>query len=72
MKVTTTYERLMPTTADGHIIKVTTYYSSYDKNEIDKLQEDLRNTIGAGVVTEGEYECLKDAENEEDETENES
>ena len=52
MKVTTTFERLMPTTADGQIIKVTTYYSSWDKAEIDKLQEDLRNTIGAGVVTE--------------------
>lgn len=52
MKIATTFERLMPTTADGHIIIVTTYYSSYDKNEIDRLQEDLRNTIGAGVVTE--------------------
>ena len=52
MKVATSFERLMPTTADGHIIKVTTYYSSWDKSEIDKLQEDLRNTIGAGVVTE--------------------
>ena len=52
MKVATTFERLMPTTVDGHIIKVTTYFSSYDKNEIDKLQEDLRNTIGAGVVSE--------------------
>lgn len=52
MKVATTFERLMPTTADGHIIKISTYYSSYDKSEIDKLQEDLRNTIGAGLVTE--------------------
>jgi hypothetical protein len=42
----------MPTTADGHIIKVTTYYSSWDKAEIDMLQEDLCKTIGAGVVTE--------------------
>lgn len=52
MKVATTFERLMPTTADGHIIKISTYYSSYDKSEIDKLQEDLQNTIGAGLVTE--------------------
>ena len=52
MKVTTTFERLMPTTADGHIIKVSTYYSSFDMSEIDHLQEDLRNTIGAGLVTE--------------------
>lgn len=52
MKVSTTFERLMPTTADGHVIKVTTYYLSWDKAEIDKLQEDLQNTIGAGIVTE--------------------
>ena len=52
MKVTITFERLMPTTADGHIIKVNTYYSSWDKAEIDKLQKDLQNTVGAGVVTE--------------------
>lgn len=52
MKVFTTFKRLMPTTVDGEVIKVTTYYSSFDGAEIDKLQEDLRNTIGAGVVTE--------------------
>lgn len=57
MKVATTFERLMPTTADGHIIKVTAYYSSWDKAEIDKLQEDLRNTIGAGIVS---YEVKED------------
>lgn len=52
MKIATTYERLMPTTADGHIIKVTTYYSSFDKNEIDNLQEELHKTIGAGLISE--------------------
>lgn len=52
MKVFTTFKRLMPTTLDGEIIRVTTYYSSFDGEEIDKLQEDLKNTIGAGVVTE--------------------
>lgn len=52
MKVATTFERLTPTTADGHIIKISTYYSSYDKAEIDKLQKDLQNTIGTGLVTE--------------------
>ncbi len=51
MKVSTTFERLMPTTTDGHIIKISTCYSSFDKNEIDKLQEDLRNTIGTGIVS---------------------
>ncbi len=52
MKVFTTFKRLMPTTVDGEIIQVITYYSSFDGAEIDKLQEDLKNTIGAGVVTE--------------------
>lgn len=51
MKVSTTYQRLMPTTADGHIIKVITYYSSFDKTEIDNFQEDLRS-IGIGLIGE--------------------
>lgn len=52
MKVFTTFKRLIPTTVEGEVIKVITYYSSLDKVEIDKLQEDLKNTIGAGVVEE--------------------
>ena len=52
MKMATTFERLMPTTADGHLIKVTTYYSSFDKGEIDKLQTELQNTIGSGIFGE--------------------
>ena len=52
MKISTTYERLMPTTADGHIIKVTQYYTSFNKDEIDKAQEELEKTIGAGIVSE--------------------
>ena len=52
MKITTTFERLMPTTADGHIIKITQYISSFDKAEIDKTQEELRKSIGAGIVSE--------------------
>lgn len=52
MKISTTYERLMPTTADGHIIKVTQYYSSFDKDEIDRLQEDMKKQIGTGIISE--------------------
>ena len=52
MKIATIYERLMPTTADGHIVKVTTYYSSFDKTEIDNLQEELEKSIGAGIISE--------------------
>lgn len=53
MKQTMTYERLMPTTADGHIIKVSIYYSSFDKEEIDNLQENLSDCIGSGIMSEG-------------------
>ena len=49
MKSFTTYERLMPTTADGHIIKISTFYSSFNKEEIDELQEHLRIDIGSGL-----------------------
>ena len=52
MKSLTTFKRLMPTTADGHIIKVTTYYSSFNKEEIDELQEGLTKSIGAGFVSQ--------------------
>ena len=53
MKVITTFERLMPTTADGELIKVTTLYSSFNKEEIDNLQADLQKTIGAGITMIG-------------------
>ena len=55
MKVATTFERLMPTTTDGQILKVTTYYSSFDKDEIDDLQAVLRKTIGTGIISEVEF-----------------
>lgn len=53
MKATTTFERLNPTTADGDLIKVTTIYSSFDKEEIDNLQADLQKAIGAGLTMIG-------------------
>lgn len=52
MKMFTMYERLKPDTVSGHSIKVTIVYSSFDINEIDKLQEELRNSIASGVVSE--------------------
>ena len=53
MKATTTSKRLMPTIADGERIKVTTIYSSFDKEEIDNLQADLQKAIGAGITMIG-------------------
>ena len=52
MKMFTMYERLKPDTVSGHAVKVTTIYSSFNINEIDKLQEELRNSIASGVVSE--------------------
>lgn len=59
MKAMTTFERLMPTTADGELIKVTTIYSSFDKKEIDNLQAGLQSSIGAGVMTDTDITSQK-------------
>ena len=53
MKATTTFERLNPTTVNGDMIKVTTLYSSFNKEEIDNLQADLQKSIGAGITMIG-------------------
>lgn len=54
MKSMTTFERLTPTTADGEMIKVTTIFSSFNKEEIDNLQADLQKSIGAGITMIGD------------------
>lgn len=53
MKAMTTFERLTPTTADGEMIKVTTLFSSFNKEEIDNLQADLKKSIGVGITMMG-------------------
>ena len=52
MKQTITYERLKATTVDGDILKVSIYFSSFNKGEIDKLQEGLKDCIGSGIISE--------------------
>jgi hypothetical protein len=52
MKQTITCERLKPTTVDGDIIKVSIYFSSFDKEEIDKLYDYLKDNIGTVLVSE--------------------
>ena len=47
MKQTIPYERLKPTTVDGDTIKVSIYFSSFDKEEIDKLSELLKPEVNA-------------------------
>ena len=44
MKVLITWERLKPDTIGGDKLKVTTTYMSFDKDEIDKLEENLGKT----------------------------
>ena len=50
MKLSINYEELMPTTVSGHAIKITYVYSSFDKEEVDKLKERLADEIGTGIV----------------------
>lgn len=63
MKMFTTYKRNNPDTINGESITVTTVYSSYNEKEIDELENQLRNSIGSGLIgninTEGrkENEC---------------
>lgn len=52
MKQVITYELLKPTTVSGHAIKVSICFSSFDKAEIDKLHEYLRDNVGTGLVSE--------------------
>ena len=51
MELSINYEELMPTTVIGHAIKITYVYSSFDKEEIDKLKERLADEIGTGIVS---------------------
>lgn len=53
MKCTIKYERLNPTTAQGHMIKVTHLFSSNDQKEIDELEKELEESIGAGLIMDG-------------------
>lgn len=55
MKCFTSYERHNPNTVNGETIVVTQVYSSFDKKEIDVLENDLRLSIGDGVKMEFKY-----------------
>lgn len=59
MKVTTTFSRLNPDTIQGEKVAILTVYSSQNKEEIDELEQSLRQTIGSGVVS-----VVKEQEND--------
>lgn len=52
MKCLTTYQRLNPDTVCGEIIIVTQRYTSFEKKEIDILEERFKKTIGSGIRSE--------------------
>ena len=56
MRSYTSYQRLVSDTIDGEILVVTTRYTTFDKAEMDVVEEIMRRTIGSGVMTEIEAE----------------
>ena len=55
MKCFTSYARYNPNTVRGETIVVTQVYSSFDKKEMDILENDLRLSIGDGVNMDFKY-----------------
>lgn len=51
MNSITIYEVLKPTTTAGYSVKISTIYSSHNKEEIDQLVKACREEIGSGLVT---------------------
>ena len=52
MKLSITYEELMPSTVAGYAIKISYIYSSFDQKEVDKLKSSLKDEIGTGIISE--------------------
>ena len=48
------FERLEPDTFNGYQIKVTFRYSSFDKKEIDAIEEIFRDELGGLVIAKCE------------------
>lgn len=54
MRISVECNRLTPDTISGEGICITTVYSSKDKEQIDKLEEEIRKTIGDFTIMETE------------------
>ena len=52
MKCFTSYKRCSADTINGESIIVSTRYSTFDKQEMDTFEGNLKQTIGSGVMTE--------------------
>ena len=70
MKCLITYSRLNADTISGERIIVTQTYSTFDSEEMDRLEDYLRGNIASGIMTE--YDIDKCIENEEKERANET
>ena len=51
MNSITIYEVLKPTTTAGYSVRISTTYSSHNKEEIDQLVKACKEEIGYGLVT---------------------
>ena len=49
MKSLTTYTRHDPDTTSGHKLEVRILYTTFDKEEMDQLEENCRKVIGNGL-----------------------
>lgn len=56
MRVYTTWRRLKSDTINGDGLMVTTIYTSYDKTEIDALEEKAKEQVGTGLIYEAKTE----------------
>lgn len=52
MKLFTQYKRENPDTIVGEKITITQTYSSFNQEEIDKLEQECKEHIGNGLMTE--------------------
>lgn len=52
MKCFTSYRRVDADTINGEKLIVSTIYTTFDSEEMEKLEESIRNTIKSGVVIE--------------------
>ena len=54
MKTLITWERQKPDTDNGESIKVTYTYSSFDKQEIDDFEMNLKKNVGTMIILDGD------------------
>lgn len=52
MKLLIQYKRENPDTICGEKITIFQTYSSFDKDEIDRLEQECKDNIGVGLVSE--------------------